>query len=171
MKQELSYFRPVGIVTFGLVMAVISAASFAADAEALQACQSIEDDDARLACFDAALAQKPVPAAEPPPAVPPAPSAKPAAQPGTLSDEIGRETVEDIEKEELSVRGRVTKCVEGRSGRYVFYFDNGQVWRQRGSANVRWKECAFDVTISEDPFGYVMYRDGEKRKVRIERVK
>jgi hypothetical protein len=52
----------------------------------------------------------------------------------------------------------------------VFYFDNGQVWRQRGSANVNWKTCDFGVTIKKDVFGYYLTRDDSSRKVRIERV-
>ena len=116
-------------------------------------------------------------AAEKPPAAPePAPVRKapadpePAARPATLTDDIGRETVKDQPREVVSVRGRVTRCIEGRSGKYVFYFDNGQVWRQRGSANVNWKTCDFGVTIQKDVFGYYLTRDDSSRKVRIERV-
>jgi len=36
---------------------------------------------------------------------------------------------------------------------------------------IRWKECAFDVTITKDFFGYKMIRVGETRKVRVGRVK
>lgn len=74
-------------------------------------------------------------------------------------------------RDELEVRGRVERCVKGRSGKYVFYFDNGQVWRQRGNARAKWKECSFDVVISKDAFGYTLVEVGETRKIRIDRVR
>ena len=113
------------------------------------------------------------PAADPQPAAAGRLPAKPepAERQPALTDEVGRESIEEKDKEELNVQGHVSRCVEGRSGKYVFYFENGQVWRQRGSANVNWKECDFDVRISKDMFGYYLTRDGQSRKVRIERVR
>jgi len=198
MKSELNLVRLVR-VTFGLIIAVVCTASFAADAEGLQACQSIEDDAARLACFDAALAPNSAPVvdaappepvtseqtapepappadtvartAEAPPAAAPAPAVEPVAQTSVLSDDIGRETVSNVDRDKLAVRGKLNRCDRGRSGKYVFYFDSGQIWRQMSSGRVTWNECDFEVTIGKDVFGYTMVRDGEKRKVRIERVK
>lgn len=197
MKRKSDNLGAIGIVTIGLAIATVPTVVNAADAEGLEACQSIEDDAARLACFDASLSPEPEPAtkATPPKPAPPqeskpesaapvaaksepaakppaaAPAPIPTAQTGTLSDDIGRESVNNVDRDALAARGRLARCDMGRSGKYVFYFDNGQVWRQKSSARVPWKECDFEVTISKDLFGYTMVRDGEKRKVRIERVK
>lgn len=113
-----------------------------------------------------------VAADERPGAVSPA-SDEPNDEPKGLNDEIGRETVRgrNDDRADLSVRGRVVDCDEGRSGKYVFYFDNGQVWLQKDNKRLSWKECEFDVTISEDLFGYKMLRDDDDRAVRIERFR
>lgn len=203
MNRKVDLFGRVAVLTFGLAIAGSPAVVDAAGAEALETCQSMEDNAARLACYDAALSPKPAPAAEPespepaapqesepkaappvveetkaaaePPAAAPAPTPEPAAraaaQPDTLNDEIGREAIDNTDRDSLAVRGRLARCDRARSGKFVFYFDNGQIWRQKSSVRVSWKECDFDVTISKDVFGYAMVRDGETRKVRIERVR
>lgn len=95
-----------------------------------------------------------------------------AAEPAPLDDEIGQETLRgSARKDKPIVRGRVVSCKEDATGKYLFYFDNGQIWRQKDNTNVRWRECAFDVTISKDVFGYRMVPDNEKKRVRIARVK
>ena len=194
MKREFRLRKLGGIATAGLAMIVVPAESFAGDAETSQACRSTENDAARLACYDAAPGPKQAPAAEgaapdsaqpvaiqaqepsadedaPAAAPDPAAEPEPVTEPGTLSDEVGSETVKDVKRERLSVRGQLTRCQKDQRGRYVFYFDNGQVWQQRGKVYVRWKDCAFGVTITKDLFGYVMVRDGDKRKIRIARIK
>jgi len=194
MKREFRLRKLGGIATAGLAMIVVPAESFAGDAETSQACGSIENDAARLACYDVALGPKQAPAAEgaapdsaqpvaiqaqepsadedaPAAAPDPAAEPEPVTEPGTLSDEVGSETVKDVKIERLSVRGQLTRCQKDQRGRYVFYFDNGQVWQQRGKVYVRWKDCAFGVTITKDFFGYVMVRDGDKHKIRIARIK
>ena len=199
MNRKSDFSTHVGVLIFGLVITAVPAVVNAADAGALAACQAIEDNAARLACYDAALTPEAAPAvkpkstetpavpqeSEPAPAAPVAdetePAAEPAAaptpaptaatQPATLSDDIGRESVSNVDRDALAVRGRLARCVRASSGKLVFYFDNGQVWRQKSSGRVPWRECDFDVTIGKDVFGYTMIRDGEKRKVRVERVK
>jgi hypothetical protein len=186
MNRKIDTFEPIALAAL-LVVAPVTWT--AAEEAGLEDCQAIEDSAARLACYDAIASRDPEPAPAPLPEPEPAPDPEPrmeaeapvdAAVPADeavpsdgqreLTDEIGRETVSGREAEELAVRARVTRCARSRSGKYVYYFENGQVWRQRSSANVRWDDCDFDVTISKDVFGYVMVPDGSKRKVRIERV-
>jgi len=101
----------------------------------------------------------------------PAATAAPAAEPAPLDDEIGKEALGRDEEKELVVHGTVVRCVEDATSKYLFYFDNGQIWKQKDNTKIRWKECAFDVTITKDFFGYKMIPVGETRKVRIGRVK
>ena len=203
-------------IRFGLLRVVAAVAAaigifatvFAADVTPQQDCRSIEDDAARLACYDN-LASPSVPAAAPqpvqtpelvevppqveavvpqevPPTAPPvvvpaeekvpvlaAPAAAeaPAAEPVPLDDEVGKESLGHDEENEVVVHGTVVKCVEDATSKYLFYFDNGQIWKQKDNTIIRWKECAFDVTITKDFFGYKMIPVGETRKVRIGRVK
>ena len=122
-----------------------------------------------------------VPQAAPPAVVPaeekvpamaaPAATDAPATEPAPLDDEVGKEALGRDEEEELVVHGTVVRCVEDLTSKYLFYFDNGQVWKQKDNKEVRWRECAFDVTITKDFFGYKMNRVGETRTIRIGRVK
>jgi len=186
-----------GILSMGMLLlsAQVTAAAVDQASPAPQDCRAIKDDAARLACYDkqgptagietgsttpatddapAVAQQMPKPAETPPPpnAVDTATVAA-APAPRELTDEIGRENLGEPEatEEKLSVRGRVTSCRKDLGGKYVFYFDNGQVWRQKDNLRLRWRDCAFDVTISEDFFGYKMQPDGDQKTVRIAREK
>lgn len=175
----------VGLVLIGVDMgAALGAGQAPHDAEE---CRSIRDDADRLACYDRANSATPAAAAMPdaapvqaPTAAVPAasdPVAPPEAAPEPigdiveLSDDIGREALDGKTggQESITVRGRVVSCRKDLGGKYVFNFDNGQVWRQKDNLRLRWHECSFDVTITEDFFGYKMQPDGEDRKVRIGR--
>jgi hypothetical protein len=178
-----------------LVLLTFISAPLAADSEveAILKCKSMQDSAARLACYDSlnspSSAQQSDPAERAVPAVPDVPveappaTPKPAAvvpaaspppderAPEILSDKVGRETLGPKKGEEVLVRGRIVRCREDLTSKYVFYFENGQVWRQKDNSRIRWDECDFEVTISKDFFGYKMVRDGEKKKVRIAREK
>jgi hypothetical protein len=135
--------------------------------DALQACSAIDDASARLACFDEAVGRS-APAAKTPATVP---AEKPARN--TL-DDLGDETLPGAGRakdEELAVRAKVVRCEKDVRRKYVFFFENGQVWRQSSDKGVYFKDCNFDVTISKDFFGYKMQRDGDKGRIRIARVK
>lgn len=171
-------------------IAVISLCRVAAAADAVD-CRSIEDNAERLACYDR-MSSPPTPTPTPPPPVAPAaqapapqqvqspapqPVAEPVASPAAgapvvLDDSIGKESVDDgKEKERTLISGHVSSCREDRSGKYRFYFDNGQIWLQKDNKRVPWRECDFDVTLEKDFFGYKMLPDGEDRTIRISRIK
>jgi hypothetical protein len=132
-------------------------------------------------------AAAPVPAAAPSPATPhpvaaiddaaaaaPAQAAAaPAEQaPAQLTDEFGAERLEGRSGgQEISVRATVTGCRQDASDRYYFYFDNGQVWKQKDSRRLHYRQCEFDVTISRDFFGYKMQLDGDDKTTRIDRIR
>jgi len=177
------------------MLSVLSPVPFAAEidvAEILK-CQAMQDDASRLACYDS-LNSPTTPAAEPPAAGPAkvepppaapvpakgadAPAEKSAvAEEATvnesvpLDDKIGKESLRgNVEKEKLIVRGRVISCREDLTSKYRFYFDNGQIWRQKDNKRITWDKCEFDVTISKDFFGYKMTPEGEKRHIRVARI-
>jgi hypothetical protein len=184
MKNKDSFALP-GAVVVSIVAVGLCSIAVAADAVD---CRSIEDNSERLACYDR-LSAPPVPP-PPPQAAPqavPAPqqvpdqaAAKPsatesAAAPAAvviLDDSIGKERVTASEdKEKVLVAGHVSSCREDRSGKYRFYFDNGQIWLQKDNKRVPWKECDFDVSIEKDFFGYKMRAAGDHRTIRISRIK
>lgn len=139
----------------------------AVNPDELRACSAIDDASARLACYDEAIG-------------PPAPAANTSAAPRAEKparktlDDLGAETLPGAgrtEDEELAVRATVTGCKKDVRNKYMFFFENGQVWRQSSDKRVYFKDCNFEVTISRDFFGYKMLRDGDKGRIRIARVK
>ncbi len=117
----------------------------------------------------------PGPAPEPqPPAAAPVEAAAPQEEVPVLTDEVGEEQLarkEPREEERTPVRGTVTNCKRDASGRYLFYFDNGHVWKQKEANRLPFRNCSFDVRIERDFFGYKMRVDGQDDDIRISRVR
>lgn len=89
-----------------------------------------------------------------------------------LNDEIGREALDGNEERDREIiTGTVVDCRKDEFGDTYYYFDNGQVWKQKTDSRTSFEDCNFDVTISKDFFGYKMQRVGEKRRIRISRLR
>lgn len=185
-------------VMLAVILSLTAAASSRADdsvSEGMQGCVTIEAPTKRLACYDE-LARRTVPAKEAPkppsagldPEPSPAPVAAQVLQqavvaapapepvPATVKtlDDLDAETMPKSAREEekdLTVRAKVTRCEKDARKKYYFVFDNGQVWKQSSDKRLTYRECAFEVTITKDFFGYKMQPDGEKGRIRIARVK
>ncbi len=95
----------------------------------LEKCAQLEDAQARLECYDTVSQRRP--AAEPPAAGPEPEVSREPEQPEQLSDAVGEEQLTSKEVKEGPVQGRLTECRKGPTGKWYFYFDNGQVWEQR----------------------------------------
>lgn len=170
--------------------------SFTASAETsieekLQQCRALEDQAVRLACYDEIASRKP--GAEP--ATPTivetdtvveqtseetdsvTAAAVEVAPTQTVEDErlatLGDEQIGEQKKksERLELQARVVGCKKDDFRRYLFYFENGQVWKQKSDRRLSYKECDFNITITKDVFGYKMLPEGETRRIRIARVK
>lgn len=147
----------VGIVSCGVPWTSV-AEDVAADE--LQRCSSIDGGSLRLACYDRLTgrqASAPILAAAPP---------------ELTSDDLGSESLPRASKDKaLAIEARVTSCKKNSLEKYLFYFDNGQVWKQVSDKRVYFKDCDFNVIISKDFFGYKMQQEGEERRIRISRIK
>lgn len=171
MNMVVNRFRFACCVVFGLAAALVPGAAFAVEADnsASLDCSSIVDDALRLVCFDNLFSQPQPPVGDPPVSQSP-PS--PVAEQVPLSDDVGRETLGQSEDDiDLAVRGRLIKCPKNARGKLYFYFENGQVWEKKDSTRVTWKNCSFYVTIQKDYFGYKLSREGEKRYLRVARIR
>lgn len=172
------------LLVSSLAMALCAAAG-AQETGSHAQCAQLEDPQARLECYDAASArqQPPPTASKPVEAVPvhepmdPEPGREPAVvqeQAAPLSDSVGEEQLESKDRSDAgsaSFRGTVTKCQKGATGKWYFYFDNGQVWQQKDNDRLNLSDCNFEAKISKDFFGYKMEIPGSSNKVRIGRVK
>jgi hypothetical protein len=139
--------------------------SAVADESALHRCGAIEDATSRLECYDevakrASAPQQPVEA----------PKQPVESAPVKDKPETAKKVDEEGERDE-TFAATVTRCEEAYDGKYFFFFDNGQVWKQVKADRERYRDCDFNVTVTRDWFGYKMQRDGKKRRIRISRVK
>lgn len=89
-----------------------------------------------------------------------------------LTDDVGRSDLKRGRSDEpKAILAQVTECRLGATGKYFFYFDNGQVWKQMNTGRQEFDVCDFSVTIKKDMFGYKMKPDTGARAVRIKRVR
>ena len=156
----------------GALLMLLHTSANAQEPADLERCAKLEDPQARLECYDAASErQRGTPPPAPAAATPDPGDSREPAQPAPLSDAVGEEQLETKDAIEGPVRGMLTGCRKGPTGKWYFYFDNGQVWEQRDSDRLRFKECDFEVTIRKDFFGYKMEMPDSDNKVRVARVK
>jgi len=169
-----------------LVFIVPAAASADALRDELRVCRDLPDDDARLICYDVAVDRsrqntsgRPAPAAAP---------AEPAGTPGTAAtagaaaslsqealfgkttDEVER-TVEEATGDERIDRltATVTKLQQYAYNKVLITLDNGQVWKQIDTSNLRLR-TGDAVEIERASLGSFMLRkQGSKRSMRVSR--
>jgi len=152
-------------------------------------CAAIANDASRLECFDQLARSLERPAAAPLVAVgpepeldPPAPVAEPEeevpavaeAEAQTLSDEVGRTARRspDGGKRPLeSWVAEVDRCEEAVDGKMLFFFENGQIWKQSKSRRVSIEDCGVEATLTKDMFGFKMSLAGYNRTVRVRRIR
>lgn len=175
------------------LMLLATLPAFGADA-LLETCVAINDDAARLDCYDEAAgrgnyearrpeprlnrptAQLPAPPAVPEiAATPPVPSAVAEAPPvravpAAPDDDFGLESVRTKDTREISSRldGEFT----GWSGRTLFKLENGQVWRQSEPGRFRTQLDRPLITIERGAFNsYRLKVAGMNRSVRVKRIR
>lgn len=91
----------------------------------------------------------------------------------SLPKELGGIKFDKNRKEPTANNGQLVNCKKSHDGRWLFYFESGQVWKQISADNVsrRYKGCSYKVAIKKDGFGYKMHIDELLRKIRVKRLK
>ena len=158
------------------VATLLTATPAIADTTGVDACRQLDDDAARLACYDdlfgtivtgsdiarAALA------------APPVVDEKPEVQAASPADEFGKEQVEPERMDRIEAH--LVGTFNGWSGSTVFRLDNGQVWRQLKNYAKPYTPRAPivepKVTIERGALGsYKLRFEGINRVVLVKRVK
>jgi hypothetical protein len=134
----------------------------------LMTCARTTDRDARLACYDD-LGERVLRAEASGTA-----SAREGATASTATDTDEQSLPSDLgfpkHEEKLDTySGKVMSCQKGRFGDWYFIFDNGQIWKDVGNSWYHFKDCNFDVTITDDSIGYKMTIDSLDRTLRVKR--
>lgn len=172
-----------------------SCASAAATAGDLAACAAMEDDSARLACYDALAvpgrrsattpdAQVVAPTSVDASPVQATDGAGRAASPAGGSaqdaeDEFGlseadkraRDPDQDAARRRTSISGTVTRATRDPYDRLVVTLDNGQVWVQNEGRSGIYLRPGETVTITQGSLGGYALRSERYGKVRVRRVK
>lgn len=162
------------VVLLGAIGMLAGAGATAQESGAMARCAGIDNAEDRLACYDeVADRATPKPADPDAAGIEPLPAAT-LSEPQPLTEEVGAEQLAGKSKsqpEPASFRGRVIECKQDASRKWYFYFDNGQVWKQRANARLTNRSCDFEVTLTKDSFGYQMQIKGESKKIRVGRVR
>lgn len=141
-------------------------------ADELRECAAIEDNAARLACFDD-IADSMVAAESRAPESASA-VAEPVDddQPKPLSDDVGKGAVSGEEAPRTIYAATVMRCEHVRRlNQFFFFLENGQVWKMSNFRRPVVGECRFDVTIEQDFFGFRMDIPSKGASFRVSRVR
>ncbi len=92
----------------------------------------------------------------------------------TLSDELGgrqfkKEESGSEKRSQILATARVTSCRKAVDGKWFFFFENGQVWKQVDSSRRHYRSCDFMANIKKDGIGFKIQVEGEKRSTRVKR--
>lgn len=185
LSLTITFFRVSLLVILAfLLLSVAEANDYSALRNEMRRCISLANDDARLACFDqlandvSQTRESPVETIDPEssdttiPALVSEPANGQVADVVPLTDAVGKENVrrdDSIVNPEYAAT--VTRCERNPRGRYYFYFANGQVWKQTNSRRLHFRDCNFEVTVSRDIFGYKMSIAGQRKRIRISKIK
>ncbi len=181
MQAPQSLLRSLAIATqTALLLLCVSNNAYALDmVQEVQQCAEVNDDAARLQCFDAlsaSLVQAQASGTEVEQALVAQESKKEDGSAATMPEALGGSRFASEESKAGPLAdGKVSFCQRAYDKKWLFVFANGQVWKQTDGRNYRFSECNFDVVIDKDFFGYFMQIQGDAAgktgKVRIGRLK
>jgi 5-hydroxyisourate hydrolase-like protein (transthyretin family) len=153
----------VNIVTISLVLASGVVASAAMAQQSYRDCALIQDDQERLMCYDRLNEQdkKPVPAAK---------MKEKVEQKRDNNADFGLEHKKLKQDESMSVE--LTSRDKDAYGKWILTFDNGQVWKQKGSEDYFPWHDEGNYTITRGMFNaYFLSRKEVNKRMKIERIK
>ena len=163
-----------GTAIFTLLVTVFSASVMAQSSglvEDLKACARMTDRDARIVCYEnlgeRALREESAESTSSRQAAQPgAATTAQAASPQPLPDNLGKTKHGEHDNKYSAV---VTRCQKGQFGDWYFFFDNGQIWKDVGNSRYNFKDCNFNVTITDDFYGFKMTIHELDESVRVKR--
>jgi len=130
---------------------------------ALLACREVQDNDARLACFDRESARLAEIAEATPPLTPEDRFGLPRAITPTKEETGPRR------REATVLRARLRLVASRSDGLIVFTLDNGQVWRQLEPGSDLFARPGDAVQLSKGAFGNYWLRGASGRTCRVVR--
>ena len=178
---EVTDVRRLALLLSTLSLVLVGASLPARADDAVTRCVAIDEDEARLACFDAATGRHDrdtkdspatvAPSAPAPVVVAPAASAAPSAS-DTASDNFGLPAQQRTDAPSRIVARVSAVAPHSHIGRWVVTLDNGQIWEQRETtAATKRPRPGDEVTIEEASLNsYLMVAAG-RWSSRVKRVR
>lgn len=167
MRVRLRQAGPAG---FGfLLLSVAAMAAPQSDeelAERLRECARTEQVDKRLECLQA-LANEAIKEDNAPPQVA---AARVSAKSGVRSSTTREAKTVIVETRGKSITGVLAECRRSNTGGYLFYLEDGQIWKQIDVRKERFKTCDWPVTIVKAENGYRLILD-EDDYLLVRRIK
>ncbi|HEX7060826.1 MAG TPA: hypothetical protein VF200_02595 [Woeseiaceae bacterium] len=157
------------------IIALLTATAAIGDGvpDALRRCAAIDEDAARLACYDAYVAGARAATAtanEPPAAsVPPDPATSAAERSADAEARFGLPTAPEEEPTEITAK--ITDIAERAYGERIFTLDNDQVWVEDSRARTLKLEVGDTVRISAGLFGSYRLRGSGNRSTGVDRIR
>lgn len=135
-------------------------------AERLRQCARVEGKDARIECLQSlandALREDSVGSNI---KATPVSVARTDKEPDRAQDKPS-----SVESTKEPIKGTLRDCRKSHSGAYLFYLEDGQIWKQADTRQKRLRKCNWPVTIERDIFGYKMFMKDDSY-VRVRRIK
>lgn len=101
-----------------------------------------------------------------------APAGEAEVQP--LDDSVGKQQIEAAKQEDQpTYTAKLIRCAESGPSRLTFfYFENGQVWKQRNTGRrLRLRDCDYEAEMKKDVFGFKLRIPERKVNVRVARAR
>lgn len=136
---------------------------------AIKACRIVDNDIARLQCFDAiSLGGEQTKAQVASKAV----TKTTTVVTTTKTEPVGsRFGLKKVHQEPESIEATIAKIKKGAYGQQTIYLADGQVWKQTDSKNFKLKQ-GDKVKINIAMFGsYLLEKEGVNKKIRVKRIK
>jgi hypothetical protein len=172
-------------VMLGCVLALVGGLAAAADPADAQRCATLDEDGARLACYDATFGRHSLaPHLESSPATSPSPAAAapvsstaPSTDAAKARQEFGLSEAEKRAldttrpEEPSSITARVAAVKKRPTGEMVVTLDDGQVWVQLDSYTAAVVRPSDEVTIRKASLGSFVLIGANRVAVRVRRTK
>lgn len=172
----MGLFKKTRVRAFAFLLAV-SAGAHAQVVDSVRSCASVQDNERRLACYDAAVGELGAHAAPEASsqisATKPAGGGQPADNFGATGSELAKKRAQEKEQSEEGSReltARITKIERLPRGELLVTLDNGHVWRQKQVQSTFVLRVGEAVTIKRGTLGSHRLVNASGRATAVTRI-
>lgn len=94
-----------------------------------------------------------------------------AAEIGESGSDTADRVAVDNKVSKNVITGVLLSCKKNSEGKYLFYLENGQIWKQVSTEKKRFGKCDGSITIGRDLLGHKMVRNDDGSSIRVRRLR